>query len=200
MIPVLKPVVWERDGGDLHLMADVREMRTLADPDGRVEGLLRLLSAGDRTTRELAAAMARQFPGTTPADVAEGIDGLDQLGLLEDAGRATTLTQAEQDRYFTNLVFFQSFASLTRPKEDMQRRLAAAHVLILGTGGLGSTVLMHLAGAGVGRLTLLEHDVVEERNFSRQYTYRHADIGRLKADRAAEVLCVASTLPTSRHP
>jgi molybdopterin/thiamine biosynthesis adenylyltransferase len=59
-------------------------------------------------------------------------------------------------------------------------------VLVLGTGGLNSTVVPHLAGLGVGRLTLLDHDVVQSRNFARQYLYRHADIGTPKVERAAE--------------
>ena len=56
------------------------------------------------------------------------------------------------------------------------------HVLVVGAGGLGSPVLATLAGAGVGRLTILDHDRVEESNLHRQPLYRMADLGRLKAD------------------
>jgi len=182
----LKPAVWERCGDELHLMVDQREMRTLSDPDGRLDELLRLLSAGTHTPETLAAGLARRFPDISADDVEEGISGLDGLGMLEDAAKADLLSQWQQERYFTNLVFFQSFATLRHSKEEMQRRLIGANVLILGAGGLGSMVLMHLTGAGVGRLTLLEHDVVEERNFSRQFIYRHADISRAKVERASE--------------
>lgn len=186
MLLKLKPAVWERHGDDLHLMADQREMRTLLDPDGRVEELLRLLSADAHTLEMLTAGLARRFPDVSPGDVADGVSGLDELGMVEDAGKAELLTQWQQDRYFTNLVFFQSFATLAHAKEEMQQRLAGANVLILGVGGLGSMVLMHLTGAGVGRFTLLDHDTVEERNFSRQFIYRHADMGRPKVERASE--------------
>jgi molybdopterin/thiamine biosynthesis adenylyltransferase len=186
MLVKLKPAVWERDGDELHLMADQREMQTLSDPDGRVEELLRLLSADVHTLETLTAGLAQSFPDVSPGDVAEGVSGLDGLGMVEDVAKADLLSQRQQSRYFTNLVFFQSFATLAHAKEEMQQRLMGAHVLILGVGGLGSMVLMHLAGAGVGRFTLLEHDVVEERNFSRQFIYRHADIGRLKVERAGE--------------
>jgi molybdopterin/thiamine biosynthesis adenylyltransferase len=57
---------------------------------------------------------------------------------------------------------------------------------VLGTGGLNSNVLPHLAGLGVGRLTLLDCDVVEPRNFARQYLYRHDDVGARKVERAAD--------------
>lgn len=182
----LKPVVWERQGDELHVMADHREMWTLSDSGGQVEELLLLLSTGGHTSETAAAGMVRLFPDMSGEEVAEGIAGLDRLGLLEDAAKANLLSPWQQQRYFTNLVFFQSFATLAYSKEEMQQRLMDAHVLILGTGGGGSNVLMHLTGAGVGRLTLLEFDVVEERNFSRQFIYRHADIGRAKVERAGE--------------
>jgi molybdopterin/thiamine biosynthesis adenylyltransferase len=186
MLLKLKPAVWERHGDDLHLMLDQREMRTLLDPDGRIEELLRLLSADAHSLQTLTAGLARRFPDVSPDDVAEGVSGLDGLGMVEDAAKADLLSPWQQGRYFTNLVFFQSFATLAHAKEEMQQRLMDANVLILGVGGLGSMVLMHLAGAGIGRLTLLEHDVLEERNFSRQFIYRHADIGRPKVERASE--------------
>ena len=122
----------------------------------------------------------------TVDDVSEGISGLDALGMVEDAAKADTLTQWQRDRYYTNLVFFQSFATLALSKEEMQQRLLDANVLILGVGGLGSMVLMHLTGAGIGRFTLVEYDLVEARNFSRQFTYRYADIGRAKVERASQ--------------
>src|SRR6201999_2060072 len=106
------------------------------------------LSARAHTPDTLAAGLARRFPDVTPADVEEAIGGLDGLGMVEDAGVSDP---SDPGRYFTNLVFFQSFATLSHTRQEMQRRLIDAHVLVLGVGGLGSTVLMHLVGAGVGR-------------------------------------------------
>ena len=62
-----------------------------------------------------------------------------------------------------------------------QARLAAARVLVVGAGGLGSPVLATLAGAGVGQLNVLDHDRVEESNLHRQPLYRMTDLGRSKA-------------------
>ena len=67
-----------------------------------------------------------------------------------------------------------------------QERLASARVLVVGCGGLGSPVIQHLACAGVGRLTLMDDDVVEVSNLNRQTLHRAEDVGRLKAVRAAE--------------
>ena len=68
-----------------------------------------------------------------------------------------------------------------------QARLTAAHVLVVGAGGLGCALLPWLAGAGVGRITLLDPDRVELGNLHRQPLYRTADVGvpKVQAARAA---------------
>lgn len=69
-----------------------------------------------------------------------------------------------------------------------QARLARAHALVVGAGGLGVPVLHYLAGAGVGRITLLDPDVVSVSNLHRQPLYATGDAGRPKAAVAAERL------------
>ncbi|MEA2664172.1 MAG: sulfur-carrier protein adenylyltransferase/sulfurtransferase [Candidatus Eremiobacteraeota bacterium] len=67
-----------------------------------------------------------------------------------------------------------------------QERLRAARVLCVGAGGLGSPVISYLAAAGVGRLGIVDDDVVDETNLQRQILFTTADIGRAKAEVAAE--------------
>lgn len=62
-----------------------------------------------------------------------------------------------------------------------QTRLQKSRVLVVGAGGLGSPILMALAGAGVGHLTLVDHDTVSASNLNRQFLYTVADIGLPKA-------------------
>jgi adenylyltransferase/sulfurtransferase len=69
-----------------------------------------------------------------------------------------------------------------------QERLAAARVLVIGAGGLGSPVLAYLAAAGVGRIMLIDDDTVDVTNLQRQILYDTADVGASKAHRAAERL------------
>ena len=67
-----------------------------------------------------------------------------------------------------------------------QVALSAAHVVLVGCGGIGSPALQYLAGAGVGRLTVIDDDFVEESNLQRQTVFTTAAIGQPKADAAAE--------------
>ena len=69
-----------------------------------------------------------------------------------------------------------------------QLKLKAAKVLMIGTGGLGSPLGMYLAAAGVGRLGLVDFDIVDESNLHRQLLYTNADVGRPKIDAAVERL------------
>ena len=69
-----------------------------------------------------------------------------------------------------------------------QARLAAATVLVVGLGGLGSPAALYLAVAGVGRLLLNDFDKVDMSNLQRQILYRDADVGTPKPQAAAKTL------------
>lgn len=71
---------------------------------------------------------------------------------------------------------------------DGQNRLADAHVLVVGAGGLGSAILPLLAAAGVGTLTVVDDDTVAESNLHRQTLHTAADLTRPKAASATEKL------------
>ena len=71
-----------------------------------------------------------------------------------------------------------------------QARIRASHVTLIGVGGLGCAAAQYLASSGIGELTLCDFDSVAESNLSRQILYKAADLGRAKAEVAAEVLKV----------
>lgn len=80
--------------------------------------------------------------------------------------------------------------------ETAQRRLAAAHVALVGAGGLGSPAVLALAAAGVGRITVVDDDVVEASNLQRQVLHRLGDLGLPKAESA--VRAAADLSPETR--
>ena len=67
-----------------------------------------------------------------------------------------------------------------------QRKLKASSVAVIGAGGIGSAVIPALAGAGIGRLTIIDSDVVEFANLHRQPLFSEADEGKAKAEFAAK--------------
>jgi len=64
--------------------------------------------------------------------------------------------------------------------EPVQLRLAGAHALVVGAGGLGAPALMYLAAAGIGRLTVVDPDEVELSNLQRQVLHRTDTVGHTK--------------------
>jgi molybdopterin/thiamine biosynthesis adenylyltransferase len=71
---------------------------------------------------------------------------------------------------------------------DGQERLLAAHVLIVGAGGLGSPVALYLAAAGVGRITVCDPDAVDLTNLQRQIAHRSDAVGMPKAESARRAM------------
>jgi len=67
-----------------------------------------------------------------------------------------------------------------------QRKLRSSRVVCIGAGGLGSPVALYLAAAGIGRLGIVDDDVVDGSNLQRQVVHGTADVGRAKTDSAAE--------------
>ena len=62
-----------------------------------------------------------------------------------------------------------------------QEKLLASHAVIIGAGGLGSAAAPYLAAAGIGKLTLVDHDQVDLTNLQRQVMHSHKTIGQNKA-------------------
>jgi adenylyltransferase/sulfurtransferase len=91
----------------------------------------------------------------------------------------TEFSDIELDRYARHIV-------LREVGGVGQRKLKAASIAIIGAGGIGSAAIPALAGAGVGRLTIIDSDVVERSNLQRQTLFRDDQIGRSKAASAAE--------------
>src|ERR1700747_3090921 len=91
------------------------------------------------------------------------------------------LTTDDLSRYSRHLI-------LPEVGMEGQRKLKAAKVLCVGTGGLGSPMAFYLAAAGIGTLGMVDFDVGDASNLQRQIIHSTKDIGRKKLDSAAEKL------------
>ncbi len=88
-------------------------------------------------------------------------------------------SERELERYKRQMMLFG---------EDGQERLKKAHIFIAGAGGLGSPVSIYLAVAGVGTITIVDMDVVDQTNLNRQILHTDRDIGKKKTVSAEEKL------------
>jgi molybdopterin/thiamine biosynthesis adenylyltransferase len=79
-----------------------------------------------------------------------------------------------------------------------QQRLLSGHALVIGAGGLGSPVLLYLASAGVGTITVIDHDEVDRTNLQRQIAHTEARVGRPKVASAAEAMAALNPEVTVR--
>src|SRR5437868_5227576 len=100
---------------------------------------------------------------------------------LDTMAPPATLSKDEILRYSRHLIM---------PEVGMegQLKLKAAKVLLIGTGGLGAPLGLYLAAAGVGRIGLVDYDVVDYSNLQRQVIHGTKDVGRSKLDSAADRL------------
>lgn len=186
-LPRLKPVPVHGHDGTLVLGRRSLERIYLDDPTGSVLALLTILARGEHTADRLPAVLAAAgHPEPTAEQMSRIVGQLDDWGLLERADPVDRLDDATLDRHASNLRYYDLFSNLARSSGDMHRAATNANVLLLGAGGLGSGILQSLVGLGVGRITVVDDDVVETRNLARQFVYDRGDIGRPKVQAAAD--------------
>ncbi len=93
----------------------------------------------------------------------------------------TALTDDQLDRYARHIVL-RDIGGVG------QQKLLSAHILLIGAGGIGCPAIQYLAAAGIGRLTVMDDDVVALSNLQRQVLFAAVDIGRAKVAVAAEMV------------
>ncbi len=179
------------------LLLDVREREAYAEgyvpgaqnlPRGFLELRVESLS-NDRATpiivygeNDQGALAARDLKGMGYGDVVYiegGYDAWVNAGLPSERDRA--LSQAEIQRYSRHLL-------VPEVGEKGQGRLLDAKVLMVGAGGLGSPAAFYLTAAGVGKIGIVDADVVDVTNLQRQILHGTSDLGRPKAVSAYETL------------
>jgi len=89
------------------------------------------------------------------------------------------LSERERERYKRQILLFG---------EEGQERLKKSHIFIAGAGGLGSPIAIYLAVAGIGTITIVDMDIVDQSNLNRQILHYDRDIGKKKTVSAFEKL------------
>jgi len=103
------------------------------------------------------------------------------ISRIQETAATLHLSPPEMRRYARHLI-------MPEVTVEGQRKLKAARVLAIGTGGLGSPLLAYLAAAGVGRLGIVDFDRVDESNLQRQIIHRQTTIGHPKVESAKRTI------------
>lgn len=83
----------------------------------------------------------------------------------------------KEDRYSRCLLYYNMFSDAP---QDVQKKLRSLHVVILGCGGIGHYVSSMFVSLGIGEITLIDHDIIEESNLTRQFFFTEDDCGKNK--------------------
>jgi adenylyltransferase/sulfurtransferase len=136
---------------------------------------------GDEDIRHLEGEATPVRDGETVMIVPSIAGGNTAVEARSKTEELPTLTTEEYARYSRHLI-------LPEVGLEGQRKLKAARVLMIGTGGLGSPLGLYLAAAGVGTIGVVDFDVVDESNLQRQIIHGTKDVGRPKIESARDRL------------
>src|SRR5215831_16637000 len=134
-------------------------------------------------------------------DATPAADG-DTLSLVPSIAGGSTTTAPPEEATLSKDEILRYSRHLIIPEVGIegQKKLKAASVLLVGTGGLGAPLGLYLAAAGIGRIGLVDFDTVDFTNLQRQVIHFTGDVGRKKLDSAAEkMLALNPHLKITRH-
>jgi len=157
---------------------------------------LKILAEGEHDLVRLPEALRTFGHTATQDDISRMVRQLDEWGVLERADGTDELDAATQQRHASNLRYYDLFSTLSRSSADMHLAAAGSTVPLFGAGGLGSGILQSLVGLGVGRIILVDPDVVEIKNLARQFVYTPDDVGLPKVTAATRWVSAYSTETT----
>lgn len=150
---------------------DIR--KHLLDEQGQVRSFLNLF-VGDEDVRDLQGVQTPLAPDAILSIVPAIAGGAGDY-------RDVQFSREELARYNRHIII-PEFGL------EAQQKLKAAKVLVVGSGGLGSPLLLYLTAAGVGQIGIVDFDVVDDSNLQRQVLYGKDDVGRLKVEAARKRL------------
>ena len=177
---ILKQLTTRFDGLKKHLYTDDGKLRSFVNVYVNDEDIRYLQKEQtpikDGDTVSIIPSVAGGAPSAASGETKDAY-----VGPNFSSGTAPTLEGDEIKRYSRHLI-------LPEIGMDGQRKLKAASVLCIGAGGLGSPAAMYLAAAGVGRIGIVDFDVVDYSNLQRQIIHGTPDVGRSKLQSAKDTI------------
>jgi molybdopterin/thiamine biosynthesis adenylyltransferase/rhodanese-related sulfurtransferase len=178
--PVLVDIreLWELERGRIadSVHIPMRELDEKLEPY-RKRSIVLYCAHGNRSLRAAKALSERGYGAVV--SLAGGIDAWGKAGLPLEVPAG--LDESQQVRYSRHVL-------IPEIGVQGQKRLLDAQVLLVGAGGLGSPAALYLAAAGIGRLGIVDDDVVDESNLQRQVLHSTAELGESKVESGARRL------------
>ena len=170
------------DGAQVWSLTSSRRFKISGDPD--------VLA---RTFGELARGVpdSDRLAATVGHAVEPVVRELQRLGVVLDDGAQAGAEWTDDEVYRHQIEFFDQWETSEVAGAHLQAKLRSSAVLILGIGAFGSWMALQCARIGIGRIVLVDPDVVERSNLARQVIYTAADVGQRKVDVASRVLRAA---------
>jgi sulfur-carrier protein adenylyltransferase/sulfurtransferase len=163
--------------GALHVpMSQLEERLPELAPD-RSRPIITYCAVGARSLRSLPTLDELGYEDAV--SMTGGIVAWQELGFAVESSSA--LDEEKRNRYSRHLL-------IPEVGEEGQRRLLESSILLIGAGGLGSPAALYLAAAGVGRIGIVDDDIVDASNLQRQVLHSTAELGERKARSARKAL------------
>jgi adenylyltransferase/sulfurtransferase len=163
--------------GSVHIPRGFLELRVEALAPDRTQPIAVTCAGGTRSL--LAARDLQELGYTDVVSVAGGFNGWKNAGY--PFSKPQILNEDQRHRYSRHTI-------MPEIGEEGQLKLLGASVLLIGAGGLGSPAAIYLAAAGVGKIGIVDFDVVDTSNLQRQIIHRLEDVDTPKVDSAARAI------------
>jgi adenylyltransferase/sulfurtransferase len=170
---LLADLTRRHSGLKAHLYNDQGKLRSFVNVYVNDEDIRYLQKEQTPVTATDTVSIIPSVAGGAPTETRERTDARATTGAAARTGQLPELNKDEVKRYSRHLI-------MPEVGMDGQRRLKAGSVLCIGAGGLGSPAAMYLAAAGVGRIGVVDFDVVDFSNLQRQIIHGTPDVGRSK--------------------
>lgn len=162
----------------------------IEDPDGVIYSVLSICD-GKRTVEEIHRTVLDKFPHTTLENVMEIIEQVSSMPyIMDDAALAeeSNLNEYLRERHSRNINFLTNFDPDGNKKFEYMRKIINTTVVLIGLGGVGSSILYNLASLGVKKVIGIDFDKVDLSNLNRQILYREKHVGIYKTEAASETI------------